>query len=177
MRTLVCLNWLLHQLYHYFSAGLSLLQGCRFNCNSWLLRGGYHESVSEEPPSSIEIDKGTTVNSATFKLVPISRETFWGDAGSCTLDYLSEGYIQWTITVPGAVIVSFEGNLHFNKLGTPFGTFDHAISAYGTIGTEDVKYGLSKGKWEVEFTGIATAANGDMYSVVDGATLAFSVTK
>ena len=48
-----------------------------------------------------------------------------------------------------------------------FGTFDHAISAYGTIGTEDVKYGLSKGKWEVEFTGIATAANGDMYSVVD----------
>ena len=111
--------------------------------------------------SSIEIDKGTTVNSATFKLVPISRETFWGDAGSCTLDYLSEGYIQWTITVPGAVIVSFEGNLHFNKLGTPFGTFDHAISAYGTIGTEDVKYGLSKGKWEVEFTGIATAANGD----------------
>ena len=121
--------------------------------------------------------KGTTVNSATFKLVPISRETFWGDAGSCTLDYLSEGYIQWTITVPGAVIVSFEGNLHFNKLGTPFGTFDHAISAYGTIGTEDVKYGLSKGKWEVEFTGIATAANGDMYSVVDGATLAFSVTK
>lgn len=85
--------------------------------------------------------------------------------------------IQWTITVPGAVIVSFEGNLHFNKLGTPFGTFDHAISAYGTIGTEDVKYGLSKGKWEVEFTGIATAANGDMYSVVDGATLAFSVTK
>ena len=105
--------------------------------------------------SSIEIDKGTTVNSATFKLVPISRETFWGDAGSCTLDYLSEGYIQWTITVPG----------------------DHAISAYGTIGTEDVKYGLSKGKWEVEFTGIATAANGDMYSVVDGATLAFSVTK
>ena len=127
--------------------------------------------------SSIEIDKGTTVNSATFKLVPISRETFWGDAGSCTLDYLSEGYIQWTITVPGAVIVSFEGNLHFNKLGTPFGTFDHAISSYGTIGTEDVKYGLSKGKWEVEFTGIATAANGDMYSVVDGATLAFSVTK
>lgn len=70
-----------------------------------------------------------------------------------------------------------QGNLHFNKLGTPFGTFDHAISAYGTIGTEDVKYGLSKGKWEVEFTGIATAANGDMYSVVDGATLAFSVTK
>ena len=45
------------------------------------------------------------------------------------------------------------------------------------VGTEDVKYGLSKGKWEVEFTGIATAANGDMYSVVDGATLAFSVTK
>lgn len=29
----------------------------------------------------------------------------------------------------------------------------------------------------LEFTGIATAANGDMYSVVDGATLAFSVTK
>ena len=65
--------------------------------------------------SSIEIDKGTTVNSATFKLVPISRETFWGDAGSCTLDYLYEGYIQWTITVPGAVLVSFDGNLHFNK--------------------------------------------------------------
>ena len=99
------------------------------------------------------------------------------EPGVVALDYLSEGYIQWTITVPGAVIVSFEGNLHFNKLGTPFGTFDHAISAYGTIGTEDVKYGLSKGKWEVEFTGIATAANGDMYSVVDGATLAFSVTK
>lgn len=50
MRTLVCLNWLLHQLYHYFSAWLSLLQGCQFNCNSWLLRRGYHESVSEEPP-------------------------------------------------------------------------------------------------------------------------------
>ena len=46
--------------------------------------------------SSIEIDKGTTVNSATFKLVPISRETFWGDAGSCTLDYLSEGYTLQT---------------------------------------------------------------------------------
>ena len=135
------------------------------------------EPVGTALSAKKSVNTGTTVNSATFKLVPISRETFWGDAGSCTLDYLSEGYIQWTITVPGAVIVSFEGNLHFNKLGTPFGTFDHAISAYGTIGTEDVKYGLSKGKWEVEFTGIATAANGDMYSVVDGATLAFSVTK
>ena len=95
----------------------------------------------------------------------------------CTLDYLSEGYIQWTITIPGTVITSFEANLHFNKLGTPFGTFDYAISTRSTSGTEDVKYGLSKGKWEVEFTGIATAANGDMYSVVDGAKLTFSVTK
>ena len=64
-----------------------------------------------------------------------------------------------------------------NKLGTPFGTFDYAISTRSTSGTEDVKYGLSKGKWEVEFTGIATAANGDMYSVVDGVKLTFSVTK
>lgn len=115
--------------------------------------------------------------SATFKLVSNSRQTFWGDSGSCTLDYLSEGYIQWTITIPGTVITSFEANLHFNKLGTPFGTFDYAISTRSTSGTEDVKYGLSKGKWEVEFTGIATAANGDMYSVVDGAKLTFSVTK
>ena len=68
-------------------------------------------------------------------------------------------------------------HLHFNKLGTPFGTFDYAISTRSTSGTEDVKYGLSKGKWEVEFIGIATAANGDMYSVVDGAKLTFSVTK
>lgn len=30
---------------------------------------------------------------------------------------------------------------------------------------------------ERPFTGIATAANGDMYSVVDGAKLTFSVTK
>ena len=127
--------------------------------------------------SSIEIDKGTTVNSATFKLVPISRETFWGDAGSCTLDYLSEGYIQWTITIPGTVITSFEANLHFNKLVIFLLICVYAISTRSTSGTEDVKYGLSKGKWEVEFTGIATAANGDMYSVVDGATLAFSVTK
>ena len=87
------------------------------------------------------------------------------------------GTVLWTITIPGTVITSFEANLHFNKLGTPFGTFDYAISTRSTSGTEDVKYGLSKGKWEVEFTGIATAANGDMYSVVDGAKLTFSVTK
>ena len=89
-----------------------------------------------------------------------------------------KGYIQWTITRSGC------SNCFLLKvtcisinLVHPLEPFDHAISAYGTIGTEDVKYGLSKGKWEVEFTGIATAANGDMYSVVDGATLAFSVTK
>lgn len=122
-------------------------------------------------------DTGNVVNSATFKLVPLSRKTFWGDAGSCTLDYLSQGYIQWTIQVPGVVIVSFEGNLHFNKLGTPFGTFDHSITSTSTSGTEDVKYGLSKGKWEVEFTGIATDAAGNMYSVVEGATLPFTVSK
>ena len=74
----------------------------------------------------------------------------------------------------GCSNVSFEGNLHFNKLGTPFGTFDHAISAYGTIGTEDVKYGLSKENGRLS---LLELANGDMYSVVDGATLAFSVTK
>ena len=46
--------------------------------------------------SSIEIDKGTTVNSATFKLVPISRETFWGDAGSCRLDfYMAEIVLKY----------------------------------------------------------------------------------
>ena len=113
------------------------------------------------------VNTGTAVSSATFELVPISRQTFWGDSGSCTLDNLSAGYIQRTIAIPG----------HFNKLGTPIGTFDYAISTRSTSGTEDVKYGLSKGKWEVEFTGIATAANGDMYSVVDGAKLTFSVTK
>ena len=45
--------------------------------------------------SSIEIDKGTTVNSATFKLVPISRETFWGDAGSCTLEMREVLHLQY----------------------------------------------------------------------------------
>lgn len=139
-------------------------------------------AIAAEPIGTVlsakkSVNTGTAVSSATFELVPISRQTFWGDSGSCTLDYLSEGYIQWTITIPGTVITSFEANLHFNKLGTPFGTFDYAISTRSTSGTEDVKYGLSKGKWEVEFTGIATAANGDMYSVVDGAKLTFSVTK
>lgn len=139
-------------------------------------------AIAAEPIGTVlsakkSVNTGTAVSSATFELVPISRQTFWGDSGSCTLDYLSEGYIQWTIIIPGTVITSFEANLHFNKLGTPFGTFDYAISTRSTSGTEDVKYGLSKGKWEVEFTGIATAANGDMYSVVDGAKLTFSVTK
>ena len=113
-------------------------------------------AIAAEPIGTVlsakkSVNTGTAVSSATFELVPISRQTFWGDSGSCTLDYLSEGYIQWTI--------------------------DYAISTRSTSGTEDVKYGLSKGKWEVEFTGIATAANGDMYSVVDGAKLTFSVTK
>jgi hypothetical protein len=138
------------------------------------------EPTASTPPaitSQENTDTGNVVNSATFKLVPLSRKTFWGDAGSCTLDYLSQGYIQWTIQVPGVVIVSFEGNLHFNKLGTPFGTFDHSITSTSTSGTEDVKHGLSKGKWEVEFTGIATDAAGNMYSVVEGATLPFTVSK
>ena len=117
-------------------------------------------AIAAEPIGTVlsakkSVNTGTAVSSATFELVPISRQTFWGDSGSCTLDYLSEGYIQWTITIPGTVITSFEANLHFNKLGTPFGTFDYAISTRSTSGTEDVKYGLSKGKWEVEFTGIA----------------------
>ena len=111
-------------------------------------------AIAAEPIGTVlsakkSVNTGTAVSSATFELVPISRQTFWGDSGSCTLDYLSEGYIQWTITIPGTVITSFEANLHFNKLGTPFGTFDYAISTRSTSGTEDVKYGLSKGYWEV----------------------------
>ena len=124
-----------------------------------------------------EIDTDDVISSATFKLIPLSRKTFYGVAGSCTLDYLSQGYVTWTINVPGAVIVSFDGNLHFNKLRTPFGTFDHSIFSTRTSGTEDVKYGLSKGSWEVEFTGIATDAEGNMYAVVDNATLPFTVTQ
>lgn len=120
-------------------------------------------------------ETGYVESSSTFKLIPLSRETFWGDAGSCTLDYLSRGYIQWSITVPGAVIVSFEGNLHFNKLGTPFGTFNHYISSTGTSGTEDVGSELSKGKWEVTFTGIAMDIDGNMYSVAENATHSFTV--
>lgn len=134
-------------------------------------------AVPSTSTSQEETDTGSVVSSSTFKLVPLSRKTFWGDAGSCTLDYLSQGYIQWTINVPGTVIVSFEGNLHFNKLRTPFGTFDHSIVSSRTSGTEDVKYGLSKGDWEVEFTGIATDAEGNMYGVVENATLPFTVYK
>ena len=82
-------------------------------------------AIAAEPIGTVlsakkSVNTGTAVSSATFELVPISRQTFWGDSGSCTLDYLSEGYIQWTITIPGTVITSFEANLHFNKLGTPF---------------------------------------------------------
>lgn len=136
-------------------------------------------TTSTTPPELIqsenEVDTGDVISSTTFKLVPLSRETFYGDAGTCTLDYLSLGYVTWTIKIPGAVIVSFEGNLHFNKLRTPFGTFDHPISSTLTSGTEDVKYGLSKGDWEVEFTGIATDAAGNMYAVVDDAFIHFQV--
>lgn len=139
------------------------------------------ESSSTSPSTSNSQEEANTtgdiISSSTFKLVPLSRKTFWGDAGSCTLDYLSQGYIQWTINVPGTLIVAFEGNLHFNKLGTPFGTFNHSIISTGTSGTEDVKYGLSKGNWEVEFTGIATDIEGNMYAVVEDATLPFTVTK
>ena len=59
-------------------------------------------AIAAEPIGTVlsakkSVNTGTAVSSATFELVPISRQTFWGDSGSCTLDYLSEGYIQWTI--------------------------------------------------------------------------------
>lgn len=128
-----------------------------------------HISFSQQNDKSPDVK-----SSATFKLVPLSRETFWGEDGSCTLDYF-DGFIEWTIKVPGVQVVSFEGDLYFNKLNTPFGSFNHSISATGRTGTEDVSYGLSKGKWEVEFSGIATGSNGNMYRVVDGAVLSFTV--
>ncbi len=121
-------------------------------------------------------DRSTEViASKEFKLVPLTRETFYGDAGTCTLDYLAGGYVTWTITMPGVNMTSFSGNLHFNKLGTPFGTFDHSIYSTEWSGTEDVKSNLSKGDWEVDFTGIATAADGSMYAVVDNASIKFYV--
>lgn len=128
-----------------------------------------HTSVSQQDDNSPQVK-----SSATFKLVPLSRKTFWGDSGSCTLDYF-DGFIEWTIKVPGVRIVSFEGDLDFNKLKTPFGSFNHSISSTETSGTEDVSYGLSKGQWEVEFSGVATDSNGDMYGVVEGAVLPFTV--
>ena len=161
----------------FLSLILSLVMICTISISAFAA-----ESTSTAPSTTINSQEetentGNVVSSLTFKLIPLSRKTFWGDAGSCTLDYLSQGYIQWTINVPGTVIVAFEGNLHFNKLGTPFGTFNHSITSTGTSGTEDVKYGLSKGNWEVEFTGIATDIEGNMYSVVEDATLPFTVTK
>lgn len=161
----------------FLSLILSLVMICTISIPAFAA-----ESTSTAPSTTINSQEetentGNVVSSLTFKLIPLSRKTFWGDAGSCTLDYLSQGYIQWTINVPGTVIVAFEGNLHFNKLGTPFGTFNHSITSTGTSGTEDVKYGLSKGDWEVEFTGIATDIEGNMYSVVEDATLPFTVTK
>ena len=73
-------------------------------------------AIAAEPIGTVlsakkSVNTGTAVSSATFELVPISRQTFWGDSGSCTLDYLSEGYIQWTITIPGTVITSFEAKI------------------------------------------------------------------
>lgn len=137
------------------------------------------ESTTPIAPSSETLQQenntGEIVSSKTFELIPLSRKTFYGEAGSCTLDYLSEGYVRWSISVPGAGIVAFNGNLHFNKLNTPFGTFNHYISTTHTSGTEDVKYGLSKGSWEVTFDGVAVDAFGNKYAVVDNATLPFSV--
>lgn len=133
--------------------------------------------ASESTPISVSQQNNASPHvksSATFKLVPLSRKTFWGDSGSCTLDYF-DGFIEWTIKIPGVRIVSFDGDLDFNKLNTPFGSFNHSISSTSTSGTEDVAYGLSKGKWEVEFSGIATDSNGDMYGVVEGAVLPFTV--
>lgn len=54
-------------------------------------------AIAAEPIGTVlsakkSVNTGTAVSSATFELVPISRQTFWGDSGSCTLDYLSEGY-------------------------------------------------------------------------------------
>lgn len=88
---------------------------------------------------------------------------------------MTGGYVTWTIIIPGVRLVAFAGNLHFNKLGTPFGTFDYPIVLTSISGTEDVKSSLSKGAWEVTFTGIAEGANGSLYAVVDNATLKFYV--
>lgn len=113
--------------------------------------------------------------SATFEIVPLSRRSYYGKGGVATLDYMSKGYIHWGITLNGTRVSWFEGNLHFNKLGTPFGTFDRDISTGSSSGTEDVKSQLSKGNWEVTLTGVATATNGNQYAVVDNATLPFYV--
>ena len=66
-------------------------------------------AIAAEPIGTVlsakkSVNTGTAVSSATFELVPISRQTFWGDSGSCTLDYLSEGYIQWTINLNGILL-------------------------------------------------------------------------
>lgn len=122
-----------------------------------------------------EGDYGSVVSSGVFMLTPQSRETYYGNSGFSTLDYLSEGYLQWSIHVDDKTIVSFEGNLSFNKLGTPFGTFNHSISTTDSSGTEDVRYGLSKGDWEVKFTGSATDTTGSKYFVTSIATLKFYV--
>lgn len=113
--------------------------------------------------------------SGMFELLPTSRKTFQGNGGYSTLDYLSGGYVRWGISLTSARLVKFEGNLHFNKLGTPFGTFNKAISTTSSSGTEDVRSKLSKGDWEVTLTGVAYGSDGNGYRVVDNATLHFHV--
>lgn len=115
------------------------------------------------------------VSSAEYKLIPLDRETFYGESGTCTLDYLAGGYVTWSISLPGVRMISFNGDLHFNKLGSPFGTFNHSIYTTDWSGTEDVKDNLSKGDWKVDFTGIATSSDGKLYAVVDNASLKFYV--
>lgn len=102
--------------------------------------------------------------------------TFFGNGGVSTLDYLSEGYIQWSVTPTTIERYTFSGTVSIYLNGSHVRTVSCFAAGTGfRSGLVDLRnMGLKSGKrYDVYFAGSAVDDAGTVFTVSDSAHISF----
>lgn len=109
-----------------------------------------------------------------------TRESYLGDGGVSTLEYLSLGYIHWSVTPNTVETYTFAGTVTIYSSSGAY-IYSESCFAYGTgfqSGLVDLTgIGLKKGTlYKAKLTGQAVDSIGSVFTVADEAKLSFTYT-
>ena len=105
-------------------------------------------------------------------------ETFIGNGGSCTLDYMESGkHLAWSVSPDTPSSYTFTGEVTVKtQSGSIIWSFPCEMGGIGTVsGTFYIRnIGLSNGtSYRAELSGTAIDSNGRVYNVVPDASISF----